>query len=99
VEVRSRVDLPPAVAGAFEVYVNGVPQRSGEDFEQVGRSLYFRSELAPEGRLGFWRWLSIVLGVAGTYRRNDTIDVVYTHEGRRIVATLEPAPVELTSPT
>jgi hypothetical protein len=38
--------------------------------------------------------LSIFLGVAGTYRHNDTVDVVYDSGGQRIVATLEPAPVE-----
>ena len=32
-----------------------------------------------------------VLGVAGTYRRNDKVDVVYSHDGRRTVITLEPA--------
>ena len=27
-------------------------------------------------------------GIAGSYRRNDTIDVVYSVEGRRVVASL-----------
>ncbi len=40
-------------------------------------------------RLGFWRWLSMFLGVAGTYRKNDTVDVVFTREGRRTVVTLQ----------
>jgi hypothetical protein len=78
------------VTGQFEVFVNGVPQRAGADFDQVGRDLVFRTQLAREGRLGFWRWLSMFLGVAGTYRRNDTVDVVYTVAGRRTVASLEP---------
>ena len=39
------------------------------------------------GRLGFWRWLSLFLGVAGTYRQNDSVDVVYDAGGRRAVAT------------
>jgi hypothetical protein len=81
------VDLPPNAAGAFEVYVNGVRQREGVDFERRGTSLLFPRSLAREGRLGFWRWLSIVLGIAGTYRQNDSVDVVYEVGGRRIVAT------------
>jgi hypothetical protein len=81
------VDLPPNVTGAFEVYVNGVRQREGVDFERRGTSLLFPRSLAREGRLGFWRWLSIVLGIAGTYRQNDSVDVVYEVGGRRIVAT------------
>jgi hypothetical protein len=91
--VRSQVDLPPGVELPFEVFVNGVQQRPGADFEQVGRSLVFRRELAREGRLGFWRWLSLFLGVAGTYRRHDTVDVVYARAGQRVVASLEPVSV------
>jgi hypothetical protein len=90
----SRIDLPDAVTPPFEVFVNGVPQRAGADFDQVGRSLVFRRELAREGHLGFWRWLSLFLGVAGTYRKNETVDVVYSEGGRRTVVTLEPAPRE-----
>lgn len=81
------MDLPPNATGAFEVYVNGVRQREGVDFERRGTSLVFPRSLAREGRLGFWRWLSIVLGIAGTYRQNDSVDVVYEVGGRRIVAT------------
>jgi hypothetical protein len=52
--------------------------------------LVFRSTLSGEGRLGFWRWLSLFFGVAGTYRKNDTVDVVYSRDGRRTVASLKP---------
>lgn len=87
-ESRSRVDLPPYVTRPYEVYVNGVPQTEGVDYDVVGSSLVFRRTLAREGRLGFWRWLSMFLGVAGTYRKNDTVSVVYTLDDRRAVATL-----------
>jgi hypothetical protein len=90
VESHSQVDLPDDVGPAFEVYVNGVPKLRGVDFDIVGRTLVFRGELAQEGRLGFWRWLSLFLGVAGTYRRHDTVDVVYDTGGRRSVASLHP---------
>jgi hypothetical protein len=88
VESPSRVDLPDTVTPPFEVFVNGVPQRAGVDFDVVGRTLVFRRELAREGRLGFWRWLSLFLGVAGTYRKHDTVDVVCTVDGRRTVVSL-----------
>jgi hypothetical protein len=91
VESKTRVDLPAHVAAPFEVFVNGVRQEPGRDFELVGRTLLFDRPLAREGRLGFWRWLSLFLGVAGTYRKNDTVDVVYTLGGRRTVASLAPA--------
>lgn len=87
---RSRIDLPDLVQGSFDVFVNGVTQRPGVDFQQIGRSLYFERRLEREGRLGFWRWLGMFLGVAGSYRKNDTVDVVYDLNGRRTVATLGP---------
>jgi hypothetical protein len=83
----TRVELPAGVGDRIEVYVNGVPQREGRDFRRQGDELVFDRPLAKEGRLGFWRWASMVLGIAGTYRRNDSVDVVYERDGRRQVAT------------
>jgi hypothetical protein len=84
---QSRVQLPPDVGLPFEVFLNGVPQVQGRDFDVRGTTLVFRRPLAREGRLGFWRWLSLFLGIAGTYRQNDSVDVVYSRGGRRVVAT------------
>jgi hypothetical protein len=84
---RTRVELPADVGPEFEVFLNGVQQRPGLDFRREGGTLVFDRPLAREGRLGFWRWLSLFLGVAGTYRQDDTVDVVYERGGRRTVAT------------
>jgi hypothetical protein len=84
---ETRVQLPAGVEEGFEVYLNGVMQRAGSDFTRRGNELVFERPLAREGRLGFWRWLSLFLGVAGTYRKNDSVDVVYEAGGRRIVRT------------
>jgi hypothetical protein len=86
-QAGSRVELPPDVPGKFEVFVNGVPQEPGRDYRVQGRALVFTRSLAQEGRLGPVRWLSMFLGVAGTYRKHDTVDVVYELDGRRVVAT------------
>ena len=95
VSERSRIELPEHVPHVFEVYVSGVRQVPGRDFEVVGRSLVFPRPLAQEGRLGFWRWASMWLGIAGTYRKHETVDVVYESDGRREVATgLEPQPYD-----
>jgi len=85
--VKTYVDLPPAVGAEFEVYVNGVPQQRGGDYRVEGRTLVFARALATEGKLGPFRWLSMFLGIAGTYRQHDTVDVVYETGGRRSVAT------------
>jgi len=84
-EERWRVELPPGVRPPFEVFVNGVPQQEGADFELGDGALLFRRELAQEGRLGFWRWFLGAWGI-GTYRRNDVVDVRYTLGGRTLVA-------------
>jgi hypothetical protein len=73
------------------VYVNGVRQTPGEDFDRIGNELVFRRPLAQEGRLGAIRWLSMFLGIAGTYRKHENVDVVYEVGGRRTVASLEPS--------
>lgn len=86
----TRVRLPRDVTRPFEVYVNGVPQEEGKDFRVEGRTLVFDQELRTEGKLGFWRWTSIFVGIAGTYRQNDSVDVVYERNGRRVVATKLP---------
>ena len=62
-------------------------QRPGADFRVEGATLVFDRPLAREGRLGFWRWTGMVLGIAGSYGRNDTVDVIYEAAGRRVVAT------------
>ena len=87
----SRIRLPTAVGDRYEVYVNGVRQEPGRDFDRIADELVFRRLLAQEGRLGPIRWLSMLLGVAGTYRKHETVDVIYEENGRRAVASLSPS--------
>ena len=78
------------VVRPFEVFVNGVGQREGADYRIDGRTLVFERELKTEGKLGFWRWLSLWVGIAGTYRQNDSVDVAYQRNGKPVVATRLP---------
>lgn len=94
VQARTRALLPRDVTRPFQVFVNGVEQEEGVDYVVDGPSLVFERDLRTEGKLGFWRWSAIVVGVVGTYRQNDSVDVVYERRGRRVVAAhlpLEPA--------
>ena len=84
---EARVEVPSHVSGEFEVFLNGVLQVEGRDYRRDGRTLVFDRPLAKEGRLGTIRWLSMLAGVAGTYRQNDSVDVVYDSGGKRLVAT------------
>ena len=86
----TRVRLPADVVRPFEVFVNGVHQVEGADFRLDGRTLVFDRKLKSEGKLGFWRWTSIFVGIAGTYRQNDSVDVAYQRGGKPVVATKLP---------
>jgi hypothetical protein len=86
----TRVRLPADLTRPFDVYVNGIEQSEGSDYTIEGRTLVFGRQLKTEGKLGFWRWLSLWIGIAGTYRQNDSVDVTYTRNGKPVVATRLP---------
>ena len=85
-ERRWRVPLPRGAEQPYSVYVNGVPQREGVDYEVVGRELHFFRQLEKE-RIGLGRWTAIFLGLFGSYGRNDSVDVQYKLGSRDAVAT------------
>lgn len=87
---RTSVRLPADVTRPFQVYVNGVLKREGPDYVVRDGALVFDGELREEGKLGLLRWTSIVLGIAGSYGRNDSVDVVYEVEGHPVVAAKLP---------
>lgn len=82
---NTRVTLPPGVEPPFEVFVNGVLQREGVDYDVRDRELRFTRSLAREGKLGFWRWFWGAWGI-GTYRRDEVVDVRYQRDGQTTVA-------------
>ena len=84
--MKSVVRIPPGAEPPFDVFVNGVQQQPGKDYSIKGDRLIFVQHLEKEGKLGFWRWLSMALSIAGSYGRNDSVDVHYTMHGRRQVA-------------
>lgn len=81
-----KVPLPQDARPPYRVWVSGVAQEEGRDYEIRHRALCFKRPLVQEGRLGFWRWLSMFLGLVGTYRRHDSVDVQYRVGGREKVA-------------
>ena len=90
---QSRVKLPPGVRSPFEVYLNGVRQELGSDYQLLGGELLFDRELVQQ-KLGVRAWLLGFWGI-GTYKRNDEIDVRYEVDGQPMVAQgLEVRPVE-----
>jgi hypothetical protein len=81
----TRVQLPPDVQRPFEVYLNGVQQREGVDFMVRDGMLVFERPLATE-KVGLARWTSMVLGIAGSYGKDDSVDVLYQVGGENRVA-------------
>ncbi|HVW17414.1 MAG TPA: hypothetical protein VHB30_04130 [Solirubrobacteraceae bacterium] len=73
---RSTVRLPPEVRSPFEVYLNGVRQEHGRDYQVRDGALVFDRVLRKD-RVSGWRWLLGAWGV-GTYRQDDSVDVRYT---------------------
>ncbi|MFL5885148.1 MAG: hypothetical protein ACJ77M_08775 [Thermoleophilaceae bacterium] len=81
------VPLPRGAERPFRVFVNGVRQEEGTDFVVERHALVFDRPLAKEGRIGLFRWTAIFLGLFGTYRKNDSVDVQYKLAGHDRVAT------------
>ncbi|MFN8222931.1 MAG: hypothetical protein U0R50_06720 [Gaiellales bacterium] len=85
----TRVKLPVGVERPFEVFLNGVAQEEGRDFVVRDGELVFRTRLERE-KVGKGRWTSMFLGISGSYGKDDSVDVVYTLDGKRHVATRLP---------
>jgi hypothetical protein len=84
--LKSAVRIPRGAEPPFDVFVNGVQQKPGEDYEIQGDRLVLNKHLEKEGKLGFWRWLSMALSIAGSYGKNDSVDLHYNLHGKRQVA-------------
>jgi hypothetical protein len=72
-----RVRLPRGAEPPIVVYVNGVQQTEGDQYEVRGREILFRRPIVKEGKLGAVRWLSMLIGLVGSYRKHEAVDVEY----------------------
>ncbi len=85
----SKVDFPadadPGAADSVEIFLNGIEQHAGTDYEidAAAREIYFFKPIRKEEKLGWWRWFWLFLGVAGSYKQNDSVDVVCSSGGQR----------------
>jgi hypothetical protein len=83
---RWRVPLPDGAEPPLRVFVNGVQQEEGRDYELRGRELLFDKPLEKE-RLSKAKWSAIFFGLWGYYGKNDSVDVHYRVGARDAVAT------------
>src|SRR3954447_8384118 len=84
--MKSAVRIPAGAQPPYDVFVNGVQQAEGRDYVIEGNRLVFSKHLEKEGKLGFWRWLSMALSIARSHGKSDSVDVHYNLHGRRQVA-------------
>ena len=86
VEVGRLVRLPNGAERPIQVYINGTQQREGADYTVRGREVLFSRPLVKE-KLSGARWLAMLLGLFGSYGKNETVDVHFRRGGRTQVIT------------
>jgi len=84
-ETQTWVDLPAYIDQPLSVFVNGIEQNPGVDYQLVGRTLVFPRALVPEVKMSRVEWALVTVGI-GKYRKHDSVDVIYERDGRRLVA-------------
>lgn len=81
IEVGRRVRLPRGAERPIQVFINGSEQREGADYSVHGREIVFTRPLVKE-RVSRARWLAMLLGLFGSYGRNETVDVHFRRSGK-----------------
>lgn len=76
-----RVKLPDGAEPPYAVFINGVSQAEGTDYEIGDGEIVFNRPLVKEKVSGF-RWLIMFLSVAGSYRKHETVDIGFRRNGR-----------------
>jgi hypothetical protein len=75
------VKLPAGAEAPYTVFINGVEQREGADYRLSAGEIVFTREIIKE-KVGTGRWLAMYLGLFGTYRKNETIDLQFSRDGK-----------------
>ncbi len=76
-----RVKLPRDAEPPFTVFVNGVEQNEGVDYSIEGTEIVFGRPIVKE-KVGTGRWLAMYLGLFGTYRKDETVDLQFRRDGK-----------------
>lgn len=76
-----RVRIPNGAEEPLTVFINGVEQREGVDYEIEGNEVRFAKPIIKE-EIGTGRWLAMYLGVFGTYRKDEKVDLQYRRDGK-----------------
>jgi hypothetical protein len=86
------VKLPAGAEPPFTVFINGVEQSEGADYEIESGVIVFTRPIVKE-KIGTSRWLAMYLGLFGTYRKNEAVDLQFVRDGKlALVADLPVVP-------
>jgi hypothetical protein len=86
VEAGRRVRLPNGAGRPIQVFINGTEQREGADYTVHGREIVFSRPLVKEKVSGA-RWMAMLLGLFGSYGKNEAVDVHFRYGGKIQVIT------------
>jgi hypothetical protein len=81
-----RVRLPAGAEPPITVFINGIAQDEGRDYRREGSGIVFSRPILKE-RVGGLRWLAMFLGLFGTYRTHETVDIEYRSGGQTKLAS------------
>ncbi len=72
--------LPAGAEPPFTVFINGIEQ-SPDLYSVEGGEIVFSRPIVKE-KVGATRWLAMYLGLFGTYRKDETIDLQFSRDGK-----------------
>jgi len=76
-----RVKIPAGAKAPFTVFINGVEQSEGVDYSVTHGEIVFTRPIVKE-KMTTSRWLAMYLGLFGTYRKDETIDLQFSRNGK-----------------
>ena len=89
-----RVKIPAQAERPYTVFINGIEQKEGVDYNVEDRELHFTRPIVKE-RMDTGRWLAMYLGLFGTYRKDEKVDIQFQRDGKtQLVADLPIIPYE-----
>lgn len=77
-----RMRIPRGAEPPFTVFINGVEQREGADYRVAAGEIVFSRPILKESKVGFGRWLAMLIGLFGTYRKHETVDLQFHRKGK-----------------
>jgi hypothetical protein len=75
-----RARLPAGAEPPFTVFINGIEQSKGSYRIEAGEIVFDRPIVKE--KVGTGRWLAMYLGLFGTYRKDETIDLQFSKGGK-----------------